>query len=74
MSGFNHPKGQGLCCFHTLSQPLQRELIEAGVVPSLGMKVFIDPMLPSGVVQVRQNGRTVGAIINVGAEGACDER
>ncbi len=74
MSGFNHPKGQGLCCFHTLPKPLQQELIEAGVIPSLGMKVFIDPTLPSGVVQIRQNGKTVGSIVNVGAEGERDER
>ena len=74
MAGFNHPKGQGICCFHTLAQPLQRELIEAGGLSLMGVKVLVDPTLPSGVVQVRQNGKTVGSIINLGPEGGCDER
>lgn len=74
MAGFNHPKGQGLCCFHTLSQPLQRELIDAGLTALPGVRVFVDPDMPSGVVKVVQNGKVVGSIINIGSEGGCDER
>lgn len=74
MAGVNHPKGQVLCCFHTLDKRLQRELIDAGIAPMPGVKVLVDPSMPSGVVEVRQNGKTVGSIINIGNEGGCDER
>ena len=74
MAGFNHPKGQMLCCFQTLPSPLQRSLIDAGVAPVMGMKLLLDPSMPPGIVEVMQNGKKVGAIINLGPEGGYDER
>lgn len=60
--GFNHPKGYDLCCIHTLPSARRKEL-QAGL-----LSVVVDPAMPADTVEIRQDGKLVGAIINIGEE------